>query len=316
MDLAIGTKFTFNGKTYIVTKDNQACWNCDLNKGMCLAARHRDITGYCNMIARKDKKNIIFKEVKDMNNEINIAEILKDKPEGTKLLSSAFGSGTLDSVDYDIPFPIAIRYPDTLRFFSKEGKYTNAKDSECVLFPSKEMHDWSKFAWKKGDILTCIEGRGIVIFREFTDETYTTFSGKHYLVDDDSANIVYTEEWNNLNTQSYFLANKDTAQCYVKIIEKRLGGRLDPDTLNIVPLKPMEHAKPKWTPKPFDKVLVRDKDTEVWKPAFFSHYQSNIIDEFAVIASECDAYLMCIPYNENTAKLIGTTNDYKEGCKE
>lgn len=63
--------------------------------------------------------------------------------------------------------------------------------------------------------------------------------------------------------------------------------------------------KPKWTPKPFDRVITRTPYTP-WTANFFSHIDSdgvkNCID---------DKYLMCLPYNEETAKLIGTTNNWK-----
>lgn len=67
MELATGTKFTFQGKTYIVSdNDCQTCFYCDSNKDKCLAAGHRDITGWCSMLQRKDRLNVVFKEVKDM----------------------------------------------------------------------------------------------------------------------------------------------------------------------------------------------------------------------------------------------------------
>ena len=83
MELAIGTKFTFKGKTYIVSEDDQAYTYCDLNQGNCLAAKHRDVIGSCSMISRKDQKNVVFKEIEDMEKEINIAEILANKPKWT-----------------------------------------------------------------------------------------------------------------------------------------------------------------------------------------------------------------------------------------
>ena len=58
-------------------------------------------------------------------------------------------------------------------------------------------------------------------------------------------------------------------------------------------------------PKPFDRVITRTPDTP-WTANFFSHIDSdgvkNCID---------DKYLMCLPYNEETAKLIGTTNNWE-----
>ena len=68
--------------------------------------------------------------------------------------------------------------------------------------------------------------------------------------------------------------------------------------------KQIVDLKPKWTPKPFDRVITRTPETP-WTANFFSHIDSdgikNCID---------DRYIMCLPYNDETAKLIGTTNNW------
>lgn len=96
-----------------------------------------------------------------METEINIVEILKDKPQGTKLYSSACGKCKLEEVD-DKSFKISF-YSSKFGFMNdgegyldKNGKLYD--DGECVVFPSKEMRDWSKFAWKKGDVLVSNDG--------------------------------------------------------------------------------------------------------------------------------------------------------------
>lgn len=66
-------------------------------------------------------------------------------------------------------------------------------DGECVVFPSKEMRDWSKFAWKKGDVLVSNDGGTEVIFDKWYDDTYTNFYSKHYLNSEDENNIKYNE---------------------------------------------------------------------------------------------------------------------------
>lgn len=68
--------------------------------------------------------------------------------------------------------------------------------------------------------------------------------------------------------------------------------------------KEIVYLKPKVVFKPFDKVLVRDYDNEVWRANLFSNYTSD--DSYGCV---CGAYNQCIPYNEETAKLIGTTNN-------
>lgn len=102
-----------------------------------------------------------------MEAEINIVEILKDKPQGTKLYSSACGKCKLEEVD-DKSFKISF-YSSKFGFMNggegyldKNGKLYD--DGECVVFPSKEMRDWSKFQWKKGDVLVSNDGGTEVIF--------------------------------------------------------------------------------------------------------------------------------------------------------
>lgn len=91
-----------------------------------------------------------------MEAKINIVEILKHKPQGTKLYSSACGKCRLVGVD-DKSFKISF-YNSKFGFMNggegyldKNGKLYD--DGECVVFPSKEMRDWGKFSWKKGDVL-------------------------------------------------------------------------------------------------------------------------------------------------------------------
>lgn len=53
---------------------------------------------------------------------------------------------------------------------------------------------------------------------------------------------------------------------------------------------------------PFQKVLVRDNDLQEWRASFYSHKKGR--------GHRCvnDWYLQCIPYNEETVHLLGTTN--------
>ncbi len=64
-------------------------------------------------------------------------------------------------------------------YLDKNGKLYD--DGECVVFPSKEMCDWRKFAWKKGDVLVSKDRNVHIIFEKFEDDAYTKFRGKHYL---------------------------------------------------------------------------------------------------------------------------------------
>ena len=95
------------------------------------------------------------------------------------------------------------------------------------------------------------------------------------------------------------LATEKEKQQLFSALEKE-GKRWDSDKKAIVDLKP------KWTPKPFDRVITRNDDDDIWTANIFSHMDSH--GEYVTIGC-VGGYTYCIPYNEETAKLIGTTNN-------
>lgn len=171
-----------------------------------------------------------------METKINIVEILKDKPQGTKLYSSACGECKLEEVD-DKSFKISF-YNSKFGFMNggegyldKNGKLYD--DGECVVFPSKEMRDWSKFAWKKGDILVNKDTEVHIIFDGFNDDTYKTFHGQYYLWEEEGSIVNFEENEYYMQTSEFNKANTEDAQKYIHKIEKRLGGKLNRETLEI-----------------------------------------------------------------------------------
>lgn len=78
---------------------------------------------------------------------MNIAKILKNCPQGTKLYCTVLGEVVLNEVcERYSDVCIIVRKPKGGVFnFDKEGKYFNYPDAECVLFPSRNQRDWSKF---------------------------------------------------------------------------------------------------------------------------------------------------------------------------
>ena len=326
-----------------------------------------------------------------MEAKLNIAEILKDKLKGTKLYADAFGELIFEYISNNI---ICTRTKEGMFYsFYNDGKYN--RHGEPILFPSKEMDDWSKFAWKKGDVLVSNDYGTEVIFYDWYDNTYTNFHCKHYLNSEDKNKILYYKE-SLCATARYSLKDKDAAQTYINTIEERLGGKLNRETLEIEKQpefkdgdilyiktkklgseyiiinklskeaktafyvaynlsskkifynltyfvccdkeisilrqatdceksqlfdalakenkawdsvkKQIVDLKPKWIPKPFDKVMTRVDGNAIWSANIFSHIDQN--GEYVTIG--CIAgYPYCLPYNEETAKLIGTSNDWK-----
>ena len=84
-----------------------------------------------------------------MNENLNLVEILKDCPVGTKLYSPPFGDVELTKVlQDDSKFPIWFKpRNDVGCFVANDGRMFEG--GECMLFPSKDQRDWSKFKPKK-----------------------------------------------------------------------------------------------------------------------------------------------------------------------
>lgn len=168
-----------------------------------------------------------------METKINITTILKNKPKGTKLYSTVHGKCTLEAITDEI---FKINFCTSKFGLTQSGectliKFGNMYDGgECIIFPSKEMRDWSKFQWEKGDILISNDGGTEVIFDKWYGDTYTSFYCKHYLNSENKNKIVYYEEF-LCTTERYSLEDKDIAQTYINIIEKHLGGKLNFETL-------------------------------------------------------------------------------------
>lgn len=163
-----------------------------------------------------------------MKEKINIAEILRDKPVNTKLYSPLFSEVFFSHVSRG---GIAVEHNGGTSLFFSNGKFYDYDGAEPLLFPSKEMRDWSKFAWKKGDVLVS-EDNVHIIFEKFEDDTYTRFKGKHYLwkeCDEED----YNKEETKMLTSVFEKATDDVAQTYIKTIEEHLYGKLNLETLEI-----------------------------------------------------------------------------------
>lgn len=325
-----------------------------------------------------------------MEEKINIAEVLKNKPQGTKLYSPIFGNLRYEDLVPDLGEFTVVTSDNTSakHSFRSDGRY-NRHGEPLMLLPSKEMRDWRKFAWKKGDVLVSNDGKIEVIFEKFGSDTYQSFIGKHHL--DSLDENLYYQDGGAYPTASFNIETEDAAQTYINTIEERLDGKLNHETLEIekaqsefkdgdilyaekdeehVPVifilksskegvfyyacltlgdyilcdyKGLGHVgsakfrfateeekkklfdilaienkawdaekkmivdlKKKVELKPFDKVVVRCSEADRWSIDFFSYKAPN-----GYICTGDAWFGYCLPYNEETAKLIGTTNNWE-----
>lgn len=93
------------------------------------------------------------------------------------------------------------------------------------------MRDWSKFAWKKGDVL--INSCGFqCIFKEWASDDYTKFNGCYSNSKDGY------EDVSNAETAKFVKLDNNIAYGYVREIERKLGGILNLETLEIEKTQP------------------------------------------------------------------------------
>lgn len=317
-----------------------------------------------------------------MEQKLNIAEILKgNKAAGTKLWSPLFGDVYFRFVGVNL---VTVSHHDGSADFYLNAKLYDYDEAEPTLFPSKEMRDWSKFAWKKGDVLVSMEGSKI-LFDKWANEDYTKFLGKIKVLGNSHC----------YDTANYSLASKEEALEFIKSVEEINNGKLNLETLKIEKVQPkfkdgdilscdedtytkhttlilykngcvveslvslirhndlVESREPinevllsrlyparedekkelfdalakegkrwdsrkkqivdlklKWTPKPFDKVIVRCSKADNWSIDFFSYKVSN-----GYICTGDAWFKYCLPYNDETTHLLGTTDEWKGDLK-
>lgn len=238
-----------------------------------------------------------------MENKINIAEILKDCPKGMKLYSPIYGKIELWKVYSDTVYPIMIATGiDRRGEFTSDGKlYEKYTSAECLLFPSSEMRDWTKF-FKRGDVVYSKAGKISAIFEGWVNDDYTEFNTTiNFYVDDAS----YGKE-EICYTNCFVKASDEERATFIANAEKHYNGKYNPETLQV------ETVKSECPIKPFDKVLVRDDENNIWYANYFSHYRE---DEDYPYACMDSSYRYCIPY-EGNEHLLGTTDPYTEGGSE
>lgn len=161
--------------------------------------------------------------------DIDIYEILKDEEYGTELYTPICGRVWHSGMANDKDSAKAIWTEDKAgreHFFDKNGKVS--KEGEVLLFPSKEMRDWSKF-FKKGDVLEYKKenNQATCLFDSYEDDTtklrfsglYTLTKGKIW----DTPTSWDIHDW----------VKSDHPAEYIKTIEERLGGKLNRETLEI-----------------------------------------------------------------------------------
>lgn len=217
--------------------------------------------------------------------DIDIYEILKNEEYGTELYTPKCGRVWHSGMANDKDSAKAIWTEDEAgreHFFDKNGKIY--KEGEILLFPSKEMRDWSKF-FKKGDVLICYEGKNpyYTIFDGFESNTYRAFKGKFAY---DCREDKWYQNEGNLSTNTFRKLNREDSEIYVTKIEERFGGKLNRETLEIE--KPQPEFKD-------GDIVVAEEDNYYDKVIFIAAIKDTIVSK-ALINVRYEDYE--VHYNE------------------
>ena len=87
-----------------------------------------------------------------MNENLDLTKILEGCPKGIDFYHTVYGTVLFDSIDLDSEYPIRfIVGKKAINNITKSGLAISDYKGECVLFPSKDQRDWSKFErfWDK-----------------------------------------------------------------------------------------------------------------------------------------------------------------------
>ncbi|MCW4099030.1 hypothetical protein ONT15_06375 [Prevotella copri] len=143
---------------------------------------------------------------------------------------------------------------------------------------------------------TIVLVRGISLTRKIY---YHAYMRNEYIY----INQVEGEFFSRVSRIKRFATDSEKQQLFDALAKE--GKRWDSEHKMIVDLKPKVEFKP------FDKVLVRNTDTEEWFPGFFEKFDSTWNNPYHIMnrRSMTDfAFKQCIPYIGNES-LLGTTNN-------
>lgn len=197
-----------------------------------------------------------------MNNNINIAELLKDCPKGMELYSPIFGKVYLDKVRPHLAIVVITDkgQGDFKEEFLYDGRY--GMNGECMLYPSKSKTTWEGFVppckYKDGDFLTYNSTVGTTIFIHRNKKDEHTYKTSFYVALNGRGKLLeynkYTLVALNGNAETC-LATEEEKQKLFKVIKDN-GYRWNEETKTLEEL-----VKPKF--KVWDKIRHKDDETVI-----------------------------------------------------
>lgn len=260
-------------------------------------------------------------------NEINIAVILGKQPRGTKLYSPICGDLFLDHLDADEKLIFCrthsydnvgyVRFTEDGRLYDGRGGGSSI-DGECLLFPSKFLRQWDVTQFEDGDVVaveiddmrfdeSCLY---IMIF-EKCDWSVGVIQC-HAMMRTNSDDWCGDRSCFGFFSDPYVVRvscraayKRDVLEIKQALREHHLQWNAEKKCVEPVP-ENNEKPAAQFKLEPFDKVLVRDGDDDNWKCDFFFSK-----DEGALYDCANTSWCQCIPYNDDTKHLLGTSKPYK-----
>lgn len=272
---------------------------------------------------------------------MNIAEILKDCPSGTRLYSPIYGELSLESVQsFDercYPIHCRIIKNGNVVSFTKDGR-SYLLDAEPTLFPSKNQRDWSKF--RVSDQVGEIEARGHTkTKKDKNNMTRTKYKRVSFdlelakkITNKEVKGRIVTED--NLTARIVCFDMKFGVDKILAVLvdcggEYEIGVRCNLDgtcrddrkedkfNLHIeVPTYYRDYSN--FVPQRWQTCLVRDYSLDIWRvavcsgkdaygrPLFYSERN----------ADGCCGWYHYLPLSKVTERLIGISKSYEELIKE
>ena len=196
---------------------------------------------------------------------MNIAEILKYCPKGTKLYSPVFGEVIFDKIDTNDKYCITVYRLDGIKSsFTEEGYYlVEYPNSECVLFPSKNQRDWDEFRLpvKRGDIMMEVNGKYTFIANgKFEEHNWPIYICG---INDRGTFITNDKEESFGWTTNFYIPASEEAkkELFDKIVEA--GYRWNADTLELEKIEPKFKEGDVIRSEGGTLYLISNKDTNI-----------------------------------------------------
>ena len=152
MERKIGETFEYEGKKLkVVEEERNVCFDCYFFDGVYCQKTGREC-GSCEQRERADYKPVIFVEVHEQPQELNLCEILKYCPDGETFWSPMLGDVKFYGIELNRKLVNVILENGEIWNINADGTITfggTTTSPEIMLYPSREQRDWTKVKYEK-----------------------------------------------------------------------------------------------------------------------------------------------------------------------